>query len=232
MTLENTWRLIIKNKTETCIDQWDWIMNYLNDLKCELEAKCKWRIANVNKSYIEINWKSIYITNWNNIIDKMEDLNIYKEGIWWELEKLPIPKLIRKKLAIYLSIRHKLKEILKLNEEEWFDCLSFVYFLLWIPYKNNNMNINYWLKKQIKFNNLWSIKNHFKPWEILLIWEKGEKGNLLYDLKKNTYHFAVYLWKWLWISKYGKNNTIKIWNIESLNNSYPFDTAYRMVSNY
>lgn len=167
-----------------------WIITIrISDESCE--AIHQW-----TKSSSEICLSVIQYWNYIEYLDNFKSISIwdatwiiieYKE--WKNYHLIKIPERLEKKLLEYLK-----KPYIDLN----FDCSSFVHFLKWVNYVSPNFYHDLW--EFTKFE-----QSLINSWDIIIIFENHDNKTWnVYWIK----HFAVYLWEWMYLSKFWS-----IWNL-------------------
>jgi hypothetical protein len=162
---------------------------------------------------------------------------------WWDLVsecKVRVIELIENKYSFKIQAQHKdkLKEVLfpkeqlsnlcyfleeqkqsKSNLPE-IQCSEFCNLINWIN------DFSKYLKNKITFEEI----NTINIWESLLIcniWEEENnfKINNLSYIKKPFFHFAIYIWEWLYISKFWKWN-IYVTTFKEMYKIYNYNNFY------
>ena len=135
--------------------------------------------------------------------------------LYWDSQTQKFTELLKdngvlNQLADYLRDREKIhKEYLKISwwSKAYFDCTDLVYFL-----KN-------WKEKDrlklIEFN--WT----YNEWDVILIYNEND-----FD---GTNHLAIYIWEWLFISKYWWNDIVMT-SLEEMEKYYETNQV-RLVKN-
>ena len=110
--------------------------------------------------------------------------------------------------------------------KSWFDCGSLVHFLNGMFCRNIPILWTCWNYKKWLFYN---EEEAIKVWDTILISNKkqehkNEKNNTIPTSSVKlaySWHFAVYIWKWFFISKIWRyNNKLSITTLENLKNIY------------
>lgn len=155
----------------------------------------------------ECNYKVINIINSNEKEFKI----VYKNS------EMNLNTLIKKKLNSFIE-----KQIKSKTNLPEIQCSEFCNLINWVE------NFNQYTKEEINLNNL----NELIPWEnivICKIWndESNFRINNSMYIKKPYFHFATYLWNWLYISKFGKWN-IYITSFKEMKNIYNYPSILKI----
>ena len=160
--------------------------------------------------------KSFY--NFENLSNTWDINIIYK---WNELK---INQELKKRIWIYIKNAHQIENIEWYKS--WFDCGSLVHFLNGMFCRNMPILWTCWNYKKWLFYN---EEEAIKVWDTILISNKkqehkNEKNNTIPTSSVKlaySWHFAVYIWKWFFISKIWRyNNKLSITTLENLKNIY------------
>jgi len=170
----------------------------------------------ISKHTNEIKWFSADVScKIRNILIQQDNLTIIHKWVWifpdikWEKlrlifndwEEVNLPEEMYKKLLMYIRNQWKIIDI----NRSLVDCNSFVSFVYWL-----------WMWDRYKIfdetNETPFNQNRINPWDVIFL------NNRLHNTQWN-YHFALYLWKNLYISKFSNWN-LTITTIEELKNFY------------
>jgi len=150
---------------------------------------------------------------------------------WNEFVEIKLWKYFKKNLIDYLNKKWNIEK----RANSWVnyvDCIDFSNYMMWITanIKNNTKNpfdiITYLDKNKSNEENLntpidisFVKRIEKKSWDIFT----------LFNVKETKWHDIVYLWEWLYISKFGKWN-IYITNIEEILKYYPSNLIWKKKS--
>jgi hypothetical protein len=149
---------------------------------------------------------NILETNWNFWIE----ISFHNK-----IEEIKLPKHQMNNLSNFLKYQKKTKSNLPKIQ-----CSEFCNLVNWVK------NFNGYTKKQIHIHEI----NNIKISESLIIcetWEEENNFRLNNNLfiKKPFFHFAIYIWNWLYISKFWKWN-IYITTFEEMYKIYNYSNFY------
>ncbi len=136
--------------------------------------------------------------NFKNLLNVWK-VNILFSNDWLMFKYLNIPENTKNQLWEYIRNKDAIKWSL-------FECSAFVHFLSWAPIREEWICLD---------ENMWEYQDsHIKilsSWDIIFIWEISKL-----NLKNWNYHWAYYLWEWLFIHKYDKMNWFVITDLTAL----------------
>ncbi len=149
-----------------------------------------------------------------NDLHNISKIEIFKKRFLWITKKILLNEDMLQRVALYLSQENNLENS---DFYYWkhFDCMSFSLFLKWIEYKNNYF-------EEEKFD--------FIPFSI----KELEVGDMVYTWILKDYitkynitssHSMIYLWDWLYISKYWQWRLI-VTNLKEYKKIFPYDFIY------
>jgi len=150
-----------------------------------------------------------------NILIEQDNLTRIHKWVWifpdikWEKlkltfndwEEVKLPEDIYKQLLLYIRNQWKIIDF----QRGIIDSNSFVSFVYWLWMSDRYRIFDE--TNEIPFN-----QNKINPWDIIFL------NNRLHNIQWN-YHFALYLWIWLYISKFSNWN-LAITTLEELKNFY------------
>lgn len=128
-----------------------------------------------------------------------------------------------------------------------FDCLSFIDYIKWNNYKIRDI-------KRYNYDYIWHNNNstwvnkQLSKWDVILfaikcekpsIWEKiwldspyiflRKDINSSFQIVNSLHHFAIYLWEWLYMSKFWEYENIVITDYENLYKIYPYNDLFKVT---
>lgn len=196
------------NKKETHLVIWEWI-TFETTIQTELETKKReiYHLLIWRKRLHRFYNRDLKV-RFNNLNNTGKLLISYLTKQYKEPITLNIPEDILNNLKRYLLSR---EEIEKNNLKLWwwtnnyFDCSDFVYFLKW-----------WW-----KWSEMLPIsdKDWYKEWEVICIYNKDFN---------NWHHLAIYIWEWLFLSKYWWLS-ISITNLEQMLDFYNANASVKTI---
>ncbi len=150
------------------------------------------------------NHKSLVNKKINNLIIEIKEDNSSRE--------LKIPQNIKSKLIKYL--------------QDWpsdnpFDCWSFAHFINGINYNRPNL--------KIKDRTVKDFDQDIKPWETITISDWYNQDTWKYE---NITHFAIYIWEWLYISKFWNLWWIIIANVDEMKKLFWGSKIHKVFPNH
>ena len=177
------------------------------------------RIDNISKSYLF----KIQDHNGEVILDHPEPEE-WKNNTW--------------KSQVYLWISCLINDSHKLHYKEG-NCIEFMYVALWIenPFINENprrINQSVFTVQSIPHQIIKTVE--FDLWDVIMLAE--ESNMLISDVNRENWeitkkdllckwlHFAVHIWRWFFISKYGKYEKFCIWTLEEICSYYPHNYIF------
>lgn len=175
--------------------------------------------SETSKSEISI-FREITSHNIDIILEKITDSEheYYIKTNDWKLVK--IPKNIWEKIQSFF----KNKAQIDYDNNYKFDCYCFALFLSWLEIS----------KKSFPYNSFYQIHQvwELKSWDIIILWNifRERKNSFMVQnwlfVENTSFHFAVYLWNWLYVSKF-ETDWVFISDLNLLKSRYPYkDTIY------
>ncbi len=160
--------------------------------------------------YYDLEWKKV--TNFENL-KNTKDIDIVYISLNNDYVLLELPIKLKDKISQYLRSRDKILVNSKYKNTNWFECTSFIKFLLDTS-KFTCSNTKY--KKQDLYNMV--------PWTIIYSY------NRLEDNITKGLHYFVLLWHWLTLSKFWHHHDIWVTSIEELSKAYSFNNLHVIVN--
>jgi len=160
-----------------------------------------------------------------NILIEQDNLIRIHKWVWifpdikWEKlkltfsdwEEVKLPEDIYKQLLIYIRNQWKIIDF----QREIIDSNSFVSFVYWLWMKDRHKIFD-----ETNETNLSNLSN-LNPWDIVFL------ENKLHNVQWN-YHFALYLWKDLYISKFSNGN-LAVTTLNELESFYEPTNIHRLT---
>lgn len=126
-------------------------------------------------------------------------------------EVIPLPDFMRKNFETYLSeINSDYKNLLQ------YDCMDFLLQILWfnIPKGVFMRNFDYYEFPWVE---------NLRVWDAIMINSKSVFGVAKWEI-----HVWIYLWRWLFLSKYDRGN-IYFTSYEEMRKQYPYEVVSLMM---
>lgn len=186
------------------------------------------------------NWRCRYKTvklnrSWRWWIDFLEisdkDKNLWSTWnirimLEWELwfTELEVPELISEKLWEYIRDRWYMHYQSRGN----FDCFDFAHLLNWVSYEEKWFEYDKWT---ISDNTSW-----IQPWDTILLcnvlsWEEKSTFQIWPEryIADRLFHFAVYIWNGLYISKLWKWE-VYVTTLDEMRKLYDYKNVLKLTS--
>jgi hypothetical protein len=148
----------------------------------------------------------------------INNIELYRRDFSWKLNKILISNIQLNRLAKYIANEHQLEKT-DLWSWKFFDCASFAYFMKWIKYINNVFEPSEF--KKLNFN-----KEKLEIWDMVYTWKRESFIRKLFSRTICESHFMIYLWEWLYISKFWASGRLIITDLEEYKKIYPYDFIY------
>lgn len=164
------------------------------------------QIFHSNSLNIDFKWKQISVKRWN------VELSYYELNNLRNITSLEVIRIMwnkEEKILFKEYILEWLKQFLIDDSEtrtHRFDCRNFAHQLNNIDY-TSWFDYNDWYIKVIdnisKFENKWELL----IWDTILLWEKRQVSAWVFEIWNIT-HMAIYIWRSLYIQKFGTDKII------------------------